>query len=51
MTELALAGDFCPNPDCSVYGDTEANVIIRHSKTRQGRQRFQYKVCKKTLNE
>jgi transposase-like protein len=51
MTQLASVGDFCPNPDCSVYGDTGANVIIRHGKTRQGRQRFQCRVCKKTFNE
>ncbi len=24
MTELASVGDFCPNSDCPVYGDTEA---------------------------
>jgi transposase-like protein len=51
MTEWASVGDFCPNPDCAVYGDTEANAIIRHGNTRQGRQRFQCKVCKKTFNE
>lgn len=51
MTELASVGDFCPNPECVVYGDTEAKAIIRHGKTRQGRQRFQCKVCKKTFNE
>ncbi len=51
MTQLASVGDFCPNPDCPVYGNTEANAIIRHGKTRQGRQRFQCKVCKKTFNE
>jgi len=51
MTELASVGNFCPNPDCTVYGDTEATAIIHHGKTRQGRQRFQCKVCKKTFNE
>jgi transposase-like protein len=51
MTELASVGDFCPNPECAVYGDTAANAIIRHGKTRQGRQRFQCKVCKRTFNE
>jgi hypothetical protein len=40
MTELASVGDFCPNLDCTFYGNTEANAIIRHGKTRQGRQRF-----------
>ena len=51
MTELASVGDFCPNPDCPVYGCTESKAIIRNGKTRQGRQRFQCKVCKKIFNE
>jgi transposase-like protein len=51
MSELASVGDFCPNPECPVYGGTESKAIIRHGKTRQGRQRFQCKVCKKTFNE
>lgn len=51
MAHLASVGTFCPNPDCAVYGDTEANAIIQHGKTRQGRQRFQCKMCKKTFNE
>ena len=42
MGQLALVGDFCPNPDCVIYGDTEAKAIIKNGKTRQGRQRFQY---------
>ena len=44
MCPLASVGGFCPNPDCSVYGDTQANVIIHHGKTRQGRQRFEYQM-------
>jgi hypothetical protein len=51
MAQLASVGDFCPNPDGGVYGDTEAKAIIHHGKTRQGRQRFQGKVCQKTFNE
>jgi len=51
MTELASVGDFCPNPECDNYGDVEANVIIRYGKTRDGRQRYQCKTCKKTFNE
>ncbi|MGQ9888958.1 MAG: transposase [Aggregatilineales bacterium] len=51
MAQLASVGDFCPKPDCPVYGDTGANAIIKNGKTRQGRQRFQCKVCKKTFNE
>lgn len=44
MCPLASVGGFCPNPDCSVYGDTQANVIIHHGKTRQGRQRFEHQM-------
>jgi len=51
MTQLASVGDFCPNPECDDYGDVEAKVIIRYGKTRDGRQRYQCKSCKKTFNE
>lgn len=51
MTQLAAVGDFCPNPECDDYGDVEANVIIGYGKTRDGRQRYQCKTCKKTFNE
>ena len=51
MTHLASVGDFCPNPECEDYGDMKANVIIRYGKTRDGRQRYQCKSCKKTFNE
>lgn len=51
MTQLASVGDFCPNPECENYGDVVANVIIRYGKTRDGRQRYQCKSCKKTFNE
>jgi transposase-like protein len=51
MTQLASVGDFCPNPDCEDYGDVEVNVIIRYGKTKDGRQRYQCKSCKKTFNE
>jgi len=51
MTQLASVGDFCPNPECANYGDVEAKVIIRYGKTRDGRQRYQCKSCKKTFNE
>jgi len=51
MTQLASVGDFWPNPDCEYYGDVEANVIIRYGKTKDGRQRYQCKSCKKTFNE
>lgn len=51
MDNLVSVGDFCPNPECEVYGDVDAQSIIRHGKTRQGRQRYQCKVCKKTFND
>ena len=51
MIQLASVGDFCPNPDCEYYGDVEANIIIRYGKTKDGRQRYQCKSCKKTFNE
>ena len=50
MSELVSVGSFCPNPDCPDYGETEANNIIRYGKTKNGRQRFQCKTCKKTFN-
>ena len=51
MAQLASVGDFCPNPECEDYGAVQANVIIRYGKTRDGRQRYQCKSCKKTFNE
>ena len=51
MRELACVGDFCPNPDCEHYEDVESKTIIGYGKTRDGRQRFQCKSCKKTFNE
>ena len=51
MTQLASVGEFCPNPECDNYGDVKTNVIIRYGKTRDGRQRYQCKTCKKTFNE
>jgi transposase-like protein len=51
MTQLASVGDFCPNSECSDYGDVEAKVIIRYGKTRDSRQRYQCKTCQKTFNE
>ena len=51
MTQLVSVGDFCPNSECEYYGDLEAKVIIGYGKTRDGRQRYQCKACKKTFNE
>jgi len=51
MGELASVGDFCPNPVCKAYGETQAENIIRYGKTKDGRQRFQCKTCRQTFNE
>ncbi len=51
MSELVSVGSFCPNQDCAAYGETEAKNIIRYGKTKDNRQRFQCKRCKKTFNE
>ena len=51
MSEIASVRDFCPNPECEAYGDTGAKSIIQYGKTKEGRQRFQCKVCKKIFNE
>jgi transposase-like protein len=51
MSALACVGDFCPNPECDCYAEVEAQTIIRYGKTKDGRQRYQCKACKKTFNE
>ena len=51
MNELVSVGSFCPNEDCPNYGKTDAKNIIRYGKTKDNRQRFQCKTCKKTFNE
>jgi transposase-like protein len=49
--QLAQAGTFCPNKDCSQYGKVEAGNILKYGKSPQGRQRYQCRVCKKVFNE
>ena len=51
MSELVSVGSFCPNKDCPNYGETDTKNIIRYGKTKDNRQRFQCKTCKKTFNE
>ncbi len=51
MTTLAQVGDFCPNQDCPDYGKTDPNCIIKFGKTRQNKQRFRCKSCRKTFSE
>ena len=48
---LAQAGTFCPNKGCSQYGKVGSGNIVRYGKSRQGRQRYQCRVCKKVFNE
>lgn len=51
MSNLAHVGDFCPYQDCPDFGKTDAANLIRFGKTRQGKQRFRCKSCRKTFNE
>lgn len=51
MTEFVSVGSFCPNIECSEYGQTGKSNIIRYGKSNEGRQRFQCKTCRKTFNE
>ena len=51
MSLLAHVGDFCPNTDCPDYGKTDPNNIIKFGKTRQDKQRFRCKSCRKSFNE
>ena len=51
MSELASVGDFCPYSECEEYGNRDGGNIIRYGKTKDGRQRYQCKQCKKTFNE
>jgi hypothetical protein len=49
MRRLAQVGDFCPNSSCSNQDqcaeEGSPGIIIKHGKTRSGRQRFRCKVC------
>lgn len=51
MGGLAQVGQYCPNENCSKYQAVEAGNIIRYGTSRQGRQRYQCKVCRQTFNE
>jgi len=41
----------CPNPQSEKYGKVSGGNIILYGKTREGRQRFQCRCCRKTFNE
>jgi transposase-like protein len=48
---LATGGRYCPNQGCRSYQEVDAGNIIGYGKSRQGRQRYQCKVCKRVFNE
>jgi transposase-like protein len=48
---LGQVGTFCPNEDCEQYGKVGAGNIVKYGKSRQGRQRYQCRICKKVFNE
>jgi len=49
MRRLTQVGDFCPNSSCSNHDqcaeEGSPGIIIKHGKTRLGRQRFRCKAC------
>jgi transposase-like protein len=51
MSEFAQAGDFCPKPGCSDYGERERGNIIKFGKTKAGRQRYRCHRCGSTFTE
>ncbi len=54
MTELAKAGDFCPNPGCPDYEHVQKSGggnIIKFGHTRSGRQRYKCRTCSRTFTE
>lgn len=51
MTQLAYTGQFCPNPDCHLFNNTQDHAIIKHAKTPQGKQRYRCKACRKTFSQ
>jgi transposase-like protein len=48
---LVEAGAFCPNEECGSYQQMDKGNIIGYGKSRQGRQRYQCKECKRVFNE
>ncbi len=51
MTEFAQVGDFCPNPECTDYGECRITDIIKFGKTKAGRQRYLCHRCGSTFTE
>jgi transposase-like protein len=48
---LARTGSYCPNRDCSKYGQVGAGNLVKYGRSPQGRQRYQCKLCKKVFND
>jgi len=44
-------GSFCPNQGCDSYGEIDSENIIKYGMSKQGRQRYRCKTCKKVFNE
>ena len=51
MSRFSQVGDFCPNPDCGDYGETQSRNIIKFGKTKGGRQRYRCHSCGATFTE
>ncbi len=49
--QLVRSGTFCPNIDCATYQQVGQGNIIAYGKSRQGRQRYQCKSCRRVFNE
>ena len=48
---LAQVGTYCLNKGCNHYNRVNAGNVVRYGKDKQGRQRYQCKLCKKVFNE
>jgi transposase-like protein len=50
MSQLAEVGTFCPYEDCPEYRQVDHGNVIGYGKSRQGQQRYQCKICRRTFN-
>jgi len=48
---LVEVGSFCGNKECEEYGEVGKGNIIKYGLSKQGRQRYRCKRCKKAFNE
>ena len=55
MSKFVKTGDFCPERTCIDYGKFQAELekpnIIKHGRTKAGRQRYKCKTCGHTFTE